>query len=104
MSGSFLKTLVQEIVTEHKRLFITNGVFPVISIDENFRVATDVKWMKFVIGQFITNAVKYTFDEGKKVHLTATCTEDGLQLTIRDEGDRHSIFGFETRYKSVFHR
>ncbi len=81
-----LKTLVQEIVTEHKRLFITNGVFPVISIDEKFRVATDVKWMKFVIGQFITNAVKYTFDEGKKVHITATRSEDGLQLTIRDEG------------------
>ena len=81
-----LKKLVQEIVTEHKRLFITNGVFPVISIDDNFCVATDVKWMKIVIGQFITNAVKYTFDEGKKVHFTAACTENGLQLTIRDEG------------------
>ena len=75
-----LKKLVQEIVTEHKRLFITNGVFPVISIDDNFLVATDVKWMKIVIGQFITNAVKYTFDEGKKVHLTATCTENGLAI------------------------
>nr|WP_186669004.1 sensor histidine kinase [Sporosarcina sp. BP05] len=81
-----LKKLVQEIVTEHKRLFITNGVFPVISIDDNFLVATDVKWMKIVIGQFITNSVKYTFDEGKKVHLTATCTGHGLKLTIRDEG------------------
>jgi two-component system, OmpR family, sensor histidine kinase YxdK len=81
-----LKKLVQEIVTDHKRLFIINGVFPVISIDENFLVATDVKWMKIVIGQFITNAVKYTFDEGKKVHLNAACTGDGLKLTIRDEG------------------
>ncbi|HJF31821.1 MAG TPA: sensor histidine kinase [Sporosarcina psychrophila] len=81
-----LKQLVQEIVTDHKRLFITNGVFPVISIDDNFLVATDVKWMKIVIGQFITNAVKYTFDEGKKVHLTAACTGHGLKLAIRDEG------------------
>ncbi|KAA0966813.1 HAMP domain-containing histidine kinase [Sporosarcina sp. ANT_H38] len=81
-----LKKLVQEIVTEHKRLFITNGVFPVISIDDNFFVATDAKWMKIVIGQFITNAVKYTFDEGKKVHLIASCTGDGLQLSIQDEG------------------
>ena len=31
-----LKQLVQEVVTEHKRLLITNGVFPVVSIDENF--------------------------------------------------------------------
>ena len=81
-----LKKLVQEIVTDHKRLFIINGVFPVISIDANFLVATDVKWMKIVIGQFITNAVKYTFEEGKKVHLTAACTGNGLKLVIRDEG------------------
>lgn len=81
-----LKPLVQEIVNEHKRLFITNGVFPVISIDENYFAATDVKWMKFVIGQFITNAVKYTFERGKKVHIDATRTEEGLRLTVRDEG------------------
>lgn len=81
-----LKTVVQEIVTEHKRLFIANGVFPVISIDEKYTVATDIKWLKIVIGQFMTNAVKYTFEQGKKVHLTATSTELGIQLLIRDEG------------------
>ncbi|WP_342513018.1 sensor histidine kinase [Sporosarcina sp. FSL K6-1522] len=81
-----LKRLVQENVTEHKRLFIANGVFPVISIDDNFTIATDVKWMKIVVGQFITNAVKYTFEKGKKVHFTASCTGHGLQLTVRDEG------------------
>ena len=48
LKKSILKRLVQEIVTEHKRLFITNGVFPVISIDESFIVATDLKWMKIV--------------------------------------------------------
>lgn len=81
-----LKMIVQEIITEHKRLFITNGVFPFISIDEKYIVATDVKWLKIVIGQFITNAVKYTFEQGKKVYLTVTSTEQGLQLLIRDEG------------------
>ncbi|CAM3279637.1 sensor histidine kinase [Filibacter tadaridae] len=81
-----LKGLVQEIVTEHKRLFIANGVFPIISIDETFEITTDIKWLKIVIGQFITNSVKYTFDEGKKVHLTAKCTDGGIHLSIRDEG------------------
>ena len=38
------------------------------------------------IGQFITNAVKYTFETGKKIHLTAECTEKGVLFTIRDEG------------------
>src|SRR5690606_9520204 len=69
-----LKKLIQEVVTDHKRLFITNGVFPVISIDEHFVIATDLKWMRIVIAQFLTNAVKYTFVEGKKVNLTATQT------------------------------
>ncbi len=81
-----LKMIVQEIITENKRLFITNGVFPVISIDDKYLVATDIKWLKIVIGQFITNAVKYTFEQGKKVHLTATSTEQGIQLLIQDEG------------------
>ena len=30
--------------------------------------------------------MKYTFDEGKKVYLTAACTEQGILLTVRDEG------------------
>lgn len=81
-----LKTLVQSVVTDHKRLLITNGVFPVFSIDEDFVVATDVKWMRIVIGQFITNAVKYTFDSGKKIHLHAEQVEDGVLFSIRDEG------------------
>ncbi|MCM3743907.1 sensor histidine kinase [Sporosarcina luteola] len=81
-----LKSLIQQIVTDHKRLFITNGVFPVISIDESLVVATDGKWMKIVIGQFITNAVKYTFEKGKRLYLSAEQTAKGFELTIRDEG------------------
>ncbi|MHA6258307.1 sensor histidine kinase [Sporosarcina sp. CAU 1771] len=81
-----LKKLIQEVVTDHKRLFIANGVFPVISIDEHFVIATDLKWMRVVIAQFLTNAVKYTFDEGKKVNLFATQTEQGIALSIQDEG------------------
>lgn len=81
-----LKNLIQQIVTDHKRLFITNGVFPVISIDESLVVATDAKWMKIVIGQFITNAVKYTFEKGKRLYVAAEQTAKGFELTIRDEG------------------
>ncbi len=81
-----LKTLVSEVVSENKRLFITHHVYPVISIDEEFIVPTDAKWLRFVIGQFITNAVKYTFEEGKKVHIHATCQQGQVLLSIQDEG------------------
>ncbi len=81
-----LKELIQGVLTEHKRLFITNGVFPVLSMNDEMTIATDLKWIKVVISQFITNAVKYTFDEGKKVHVIAEKNVDGIKLLIKDEG------------------
>ena len=81
-----LEDLVRQVVTEHKRLFITNGVFPEIDVDPGFVVATDPKWMSIILGQFLTNAVKYTFEKGKKVYVTATTSEQGIKLTVRDEG------------------
>lgn len=81
-----LKKLVQETITSYKRLLISKRIFPVLEIDDQFMVASDRKWLRIVIGQFITNAVKYTFEEGKKVYLTGEYVEDGISLVIRDEG------------------
>ncbi|CAM5266895.1 hypothetical protein LSPH24S_09851 [Lysinibacillus sphaericus] len=61
-----LKTIVTATVNENKRLFITNRVFPEIHIEDDIIVASDSKWLRFIIGQFVTNAVKYTFEENKK--------------------------------------
>lgn len=81
-----LKQIVQQTVNEHKSLLIRNGVFPVVDIDEHYVVATDAKWFKVIIGQFITNAVKYTFESGKKIYLEAREIEQGISFSVRDEG------------------
>jgi two-component system, OmpR family, sensor histidine kinase YxdK len=81
-----LRSMVAEMVTENKRLFISKRVYPEIDIDEKCAVFTDRKWMKFIIGQFLTNAVKYTFEPNKKVYISAVCEKDQALLTIRDEG------------------
>lgn len=81
-----LRQLVQGVISEHKRLFITNGVFPVVDIDESIVVATDVKWIKIVFAQFVTNAVKYTFEKGKKVYFSAEQTAEKVSFSVRDEG------------------
>ncbi|WP_153722678.1 sensor histidine kinase [Sporosarcina cascadiensis] len=81
-----LRTLLQEVLNENKRLFIANGLFPVLNVDEQLTVATDHKWIKFMLNQFITNAVKYTFEKGKKIYVTANQRTDGLLLEITDEG------------------
>ena len=81
-----LRSLVSEVATENKRLFISKRVYPEISIEEEHIVATDQKWMKFIIGQILTNAVKYTFEANKKVMISAKCANGNTLLTIRDEG------------------
>ena len=81
-----LLDLATEIITENKRLFISKRVYPAIDVAEDFHVATDRKWMKFILGQLLTNAVKYTFEENKKVHISAACLNSHIRLSIRDEG------------------
>ena len=49
-------------------------------------VTSDSKWLKFIVGQFITNALKYTFEPNKKVYVTANEIDSSVQLVIRDEG------------------
>lgn len=81
-----LKEIVTEVISENKRLFITNHVFPSVSIDEGMLVPTDRKWIDFAINQLITNAIKYTFEENKRIYLTADMTEEGVLFSVRDEG------------------
>jgi two-component system, OmpR family, sensor histidine kinase YxdK len=81
-----LKTIVTATVNENKRLFITKRVFPEIHIEDDIIVASDSKWLHFIIGQFVTNAVKYTFEANKKIVISAIKKDDYVQLAIRDEG------------------
>jgi len=81
-----LKTIVTATVNENKRLFITKRVFPEIHIEDDIIVASDSKWLRFIIGQFVTNAVKYTFEANKKIVISAVRRDDHVQLAICDEG------------------
>lgn len=82
----YLKQLVSQVVTENKRLFIGHHVFPVITIEEDYMVTSDLKWLRFIIAQFLTNAVKYTFEENKKVYFEASIKDKDIIFSVRDEG------------------
>ena len=82
----YLKQVVNATINENKRLFITNRVFPEMQIDDELVVASDSKWLKFILGQFITNAVKYTFEQNKRIVVSATKIDSEVKLLIRDEG------------------
>ncbi|KOY82225.1 sensor histidine kinase [Lysinibacillus macroides] len=81
-----LKAIVTATVNENKRLFITKRVFPEIHVEDDLVVASDSKWLRFILGQFITNAVKYTFEANKKIVISAIQKDDYVQLAICDEG------------------
>lgn len=81
-----LKSIVTATVNDNKRLFITNHVFPDVQIDEELSVMSDSKWLRFLIEQFITNAVKYTFEPNKKIYISTKTSKNHVHLYIRDEG------------------
>ena len=81
-----LLNCVTEVINENKRLFITNQVFPQVSIDESIIVASDSKWLKFMLSQFVTNAVKYTFEKNKKLIVSAKQHGTNIVLSVHDEG------------------
>lgn len=81
-----LKQIVTATVNDNKRLFIANRVFPDVQIDDELVVMSDSKWLHFLIEQFITNAVKYTFEPNKRIYITTMDLDNQLHLIIRDEG------------------
>lgn len=81
-----LSEVVKLIINENKRLFIRNQLFPRVEIDENIEVTTDRKWVQFIITQFITNSVKYTFTPQSSIWVSAERTPGRVSLTVKDQG------------------
>lgn len=81
-----LKSIVTTTINDNKRLFIANRVFPDVQIEDDLMVMSDSKWLSFLIEQFITNAVKYTFEPNKKIYISTKQTDHHVHLTFRDEG------------------
>lgn len=77
---------VREALAEHRRLFIKRRVSPRIEVGENDEVYTDAKWLRFILGQILTNAVNYTEGEGKQVFIRAFRRGPHQALEIQDEG------------------
>lgn len=81
-----LRELVNEVIRDNKGSFIRNYVYPEIHIDEDITVETDAKWMKFIVQQIISNAIKYSAGSRKKITLTAYRDQRAIILQIQDHG------------------
>ncbi|MDM5188890.1 sensor histidine kinase [Bacillus sp. DX4.1] len=81
-----LHKLVNEAVLDHKRFFIRNFVYPEVKIDKEIVVESDAKWLRFLVGQLISNAIKYSAGSREKIIITAYEEEKAIILEVRDYG------------------
>jgi two-component system, OmpR family, sensor histidine kinase YxdK len=81
-----LETVVRSLTSSQKRLFIRNRVFPSYRIEEGLTVASDEKWLSFIITQIITNAVRYTIHNNRKIYFSGYKRGQKTILEIQDEG------------------
>ncbi|MGE8203565.1 sensor histidine kinase [Heyndrickxia sp. NPDC080065] len=81
-----LERVVRSVISSQKRLFIRKRVFPAVQIDEKLFIATDEKWLSFVINQLITNAIRYTVEENRKIYFRSEIRGIKTVLEIQDEG------------------
>lgn len=82
-----LEKVLRSITSSQKRLFIRNRIFPSLQFEEGLSIASDEKWLSFVITQIITNAVRYTRTDGnRKIFLKGFRCDSNVVLEVQDQG------------------
>ncbi|MGG4217792.1 sensor histidine kinase [Paenibacillus jamilae] len=81
-----LRNLVSEVIYDNKRLLIRNEIYPSNGVDEQLNVITDAKWLRFIINQLVTNAVKYSSGHAHSLKLISDVRNHGIVLKVQDEG------------------
>jgi len=79
-----LNDIVKACIRTNKRLFISKRIGINFDITDK-KVLTDEKWLSFIINQIISNSLKYT-DQGGKIDIFTTMTDNNIQLHIKDNG------------------
>ncbi|MMZ62165.1 Sensor histidine kinase GraS [compost metagenome] len=81
-----LRKLVSDVIYDNKRLLIRNEIYPSNEVDEQLSVITDAKWLRFIINQLVTNAVKYSSGHARSLKLMSDVREHVIVLEVKDEG------------------
>ncbi len=80
-----LEGSVNKAVISNKEMLIESK----ISVEKenlDIEVITDSKWLAFILGQIISNSVKYVRDNERKIKFSAHENENKIILTITDNG------------------
>ena len=80
-----LKQVVHATIKKHSKAFINLHVNLKMDIPD-CTIYSDSKWLEFILGQILTNALKYLDKPNNEITLSATELENSVQLTITDNG------------------
>ena len=88
-----LKEIVQSTVRDNKDSLILNGFSVLVELRDE-KVYTDRKWLQFMLGQILSNAVKYAAEDERKIRIFTkkvqssenSSGEAGIWLWIEDNG------------------
>ncbi|MFA9457775.1 sensor histidine kinase [Halalkalibacter sp. AB-rgal2] len=82
-----LITSLREVINERKSDFIYNSVYPLIECEqEELLVLTDKKWNNIMLDQVISNAIKYSSGQGKKMIVRVEREHQRVIVSITDHG------------------
>ncbi len=79
-----LSNVVKRTIKKHSQQLIRSNVQLKLNLDD-FHVYSDEKWLDFIIGQIISNSIKYKRD-GLKLSFIASEQPDKVILSIKDTG------------------
>lgn len=80
-----LRQVAKDSVNALKASFIEAGIYPKLNVADSLVVYSDYKWLRFVLEQLLTNALKYS-EAGKSIVIEASAGQDGVVLSVVDAG------------------
>ncbi|EOO26192.1 two-component sensor kinase yxdK [Bacillus cereus VD133] len=81
-----LRKVVNEVIHENKRFFIRSYVYPKVKMEQDFTVETDRKWLRFILNQIVSNAIKYSKGSRENITISSFTNNGTLIIEIRDCG------------------
>lgn len=81
-----LTALCRSVINNLQRSWIRAGIYPRVSApEEPVLIESDAKWLALVLGQLLTNAIKYSH-AGQEVLVSIQAGADGVLLAVHDSG------------------
>jgi signal transduction histidine kinase len=85
ISDVFIKKLIDDVIHTIDNTVFTKSIVISNSIDDKIKISTDENYLKIIIRNIISNAVKFT-NKGGKIDISCTRNGKAYSIIIKDSG------------------